>query len=361
MLKSFNADVKTVGIKYAGSKKKIIPNLISEIQKYDVKTVLDAFSGSTRVSQALALCGYNVICNDVSCWSEVFGKAFLYPRNQKDAEDLIAHLNAVKPIDGWFTEKYGGEISDQKKVWQKKNTRKLDAIRDEIDKLDLSDVQKSIALTALIFALDKVDSTLGHFTSYLRDWSARSHNDLRLLTPRYQGQEGEHLVTQKDILKDRFGKVDLAYFDPPYGSNNEKMPPSRVRYASYYHLWTTIIKNDRPDIFGAASRRTDTSDKVAITPFEEFKKGDDGKFIALKSIDSALDRIDASYIILSYSSGGRATASELADVIASKGKVLDTVLIDYKKHIMTSMKWTNEWVNESKEPHKEFLFVLQKE
>ena len=44
--------------------------------------------------------------------------------------------------------------------------------------------------------------------------------------------------------------VDLAYYDPPYGSNNDKMPPSRVRYASYYHVWTTIIQNDRPELFG---------------------------------------------------------------------------------------------------------------
>ena len=37
--------------------------------------------------------------------------------------------------------------------------------------------------------------------------------------------------------------IKIAYFDPPYGSNNEKMPPSRVRYASYYHIRTTICLN----------------------------------------------------------------------------------------------------------------------
>ena len=44
-------------------------------------------------------------------------------------------------------------------------------------------------------------------------------------------------------------KNDFVYFDPPYGSNNDKMPPSRVRYASYYHIWTSIIKHDKPKIF----------------------------------------------------------------------------------------------------------------
>jgi len=62
--------------------------------------------------------------------------------------------------------------------------------------------------------------------------------------------------------------VDLAYFDPPYGSNNEKDAPSRVRYASYYHVWTTICLNDSPSL-RKASRRKDTSDPVAATPLDD--------------------------------------------------------------------------------------------
>ncbi|MDR3244205.1 MAG: DNA adenine methylase, partial [Elusimicrobiota bacterium] len=50
---------KTEGIKYTGSKLKIIPyiiNILGEIK--NIKTVLDGFSGTTRVSQALAQLGY---------------------------------------------------------------------------------------------------------------------------------------------------------------------------------------------------------------------------------------------------------------------------------------------------------------
>ena len=42
-------------------------------------------------------------------------------------------------------------------------------------------------------------------------------------------------VIRADVFDVARRNVDLAYYDPPYGSNNEKMPPSRVRYASYYH------------------------------------------------------------------------------------------------------------------------------
>ena len=64
--------------------------------------------------------------------------------------------------------------------------------------------------------------------------------------------------------------------------------------------------------------------------------------------------------VLSYSSGGRATAAELNDVIAANGNVLEIEQIDYKKNVMAGMTWTNDWVRESDEPHREFLFLIEK-
>jgi hypothetical protein len=87
----------------------------------------------------------------------------------KTYQPLIDHLNGLPPADGWFTEHYGG--TGLKKPWQKKNTRRLDAIREEIDRLQLDEVTKAVAITSLILALDRVDNTLGHFASYLNEWS----------------------------------------------------------------------------------------------------------------------------------------------------------------------------------------------
>ena len=98
--------------------------------------------------------------------------------------------------------------------------------------------------------------------------------------------------------------VDLTYFDPPYGSNNEKMPPSRVRYASYYHVWTSVICADKPALFGKANRRRDTSDTVAASVFEAFRRNDEGRFIAVEAIENLIAATRARWIILSYSSGG---------------------------------------------------------
>ncbi|MDD2709500.1 MAG: DNA adenine methylase [Verrucomicrobiae bacterium] len=360
----------TEGVKYAGSKLKLLPYILQLASKVGAHTVLDGFSGTTRVAQALAKRGCRVIANDIAVWSEVFGACYLLNKKRpQDYRELIRHLNAVPPVDGWFTEHYGGLPNDGtavqpdglKKPWQVHNTRKLDAIRGEIDRLGLSPVDRAVALSSLMLALDGVDSTLGHFAAYLQDWSPRSYKELVLRVPQVFVAEENHEVRRGDIF-DLAGAVssDLAYFDPPYGSNNEKMPPSRVRYASYYHLWTTICLNDKPSLFGKAKRRTDTSDKIGGSVFEEFRRNDSGGFIAVEAMDRLIRKTNARWIILSYSSGGRATAEELGRVLSANGSVLETIEIDHKRNVMANMKWTNEWLRDTEEPNREFLFLMEK-
>lgn len=288
----------TEGVKYAGSKLKLIPHILSLAAKTGAKTILDGFSGTTRVSQAFAKSGYTVVANDTAVWSEVFGTCYLLNRQERQHyRNLIDHLNNVPPQDGWFTEYYGGPEGDRgslalsekggiKKPWQRHNTRKLDGIREEIDRLSLSPVERAVSLTSVILAMDRVDSTLGHFASYLREWSPRSYADAVLEVPRVFSNERNHRVIRGDIFHAASENVDLAYYDPPYGSNNEKMPPSRVRYAAYYHLWTTITLNDRPQLFGKSHRRADSSDKVSSSIFEDFRRNPaTGRFVAVEAVE----------------------------------------------------------------------------
>jgi adenine-specific DNA-methyltransferase len=361
---------RTEGIKYAGSKLKLLPYILQLAGKVKAESVFDGFSGSTRVSQAFSQMGYVVIANDVSAWSRVFGTCYLlnpYPKNHYT--ELINHLNNLPEKDGWFTEHYGGDSRNSssaqadgfKKPWQTHNTRKLDAIRETIENLSLDEYEKAVALTSLILAMDAVDSTLGHFASYLNEWSPRSFNRLQLKVPQLLNNRQANEVHQGNIF-DVLPKVeaDLAYYDPPYGSNNEKMPPSRVRYSAYYHLWTSIVLFDKPELFGKVKRRTDTSDKISQSVFEEFRKNESGKFIAVEAIERLLRQTNAKYIILSYSSDGRATAQELDEAINRSGRLLEAVEVNYKRNVMGRMRWTNDWVREAEDNNKELLFLIEK-
>lgn len=348
----------TEGIKYTGSKRKIIPYILEICSELDVYSALDAFAGTTRVSQAFAQSGYDTTCNDLSEWSKVFGNCYLLSNKSDDFYQLyIDELNSLQGYNGWFTEIYGN--SEFKQPFQKHNLRKLDAIRNKIDEYDLEYEDKCVLLTSLILAMDKVDNTLGHYSAYLKEWSPRSYNVMKLQLPKRFPLISQNKVVQGDVFDVIKEYYDLTYFDPPYGSNNEKMPSSRVRYESYYHIWKSVILNDKPEVFGKANRRADSRDKISGSVFEEFRKNDDGNFIALEAIERLIKETNSHYIMLSYGSGGKATKDELFSIISSNGNLKMIKEIDYKKNVMSNMRSTNEYIN-SDGQYKEYLFLLEK-
>lgn len=365
--------MQTQGIKYTGSKREIIPTLLKLVASLNVSTIFDGFSGTTRVSQALKNAGYTVYANDIAVWSKIFGQCYLL--NKKAASyyfPLIDHLNKIPGKLGWFSEQYGGEVNGgsavdkngRKRMWQLHNTMKLDAIREEIDKIASDEIEKSVLLTSLIIAMDKVDSSVGHHVSYLKEWAPRAYNLMKMEIPRLIINDKDHKVFNDDIfnLLDQV-EVDLAYYDPPYGSSNELMPPSRVRYASYYHIWKTVCLNDKPKVVGVANRREDVSDVIAGSVFEEFRKNEDGRYIVTDALKKLIEKTKAKYIVLSYNNNGRATFGAILEILRELNMPCSIFEMDYKKNVMATMTWTNEWLNGGNGhtlQNKEFLFLIQK-
>lgn len=351
---------ETEGIKYTGSKLRILPYIVDMVRRLNVESALDAFSGTTRVAQLFAQIGYNTTANDISVWSQVFATCYLLSK-QADSYYLpyLDELNSLPGYKGWFSEHYGGEDEDGKMPFQLKNTMRLDAIRDRIEEYNLPWEDKCVLLTSLILAMDAVDNTLGHYAAYLSGWSPRSYNDICLKLPKRPVITTNNKVIRGDVFDAVHDYHDLVYLDPPYGSNNEKMPPSRVRYAAYYHIWKTIILNDKPAVFGKANRREDTRDAACPSVFEDFKKNDEGNSIAMQAIKELIEQTNSHYILLSYGSGGRVTKEELYDILNSNGKVIAAQEINYKKNVMSNMRWTNEWIN-SNGRYNEYLFLMEK-
>lgn len=351
----------TESVRYLGSKAKLLPRILELAAKTGAKSVFDGFAGSTRVGQAFAKKGYRVASCDVSEYSRVLGTCYLL--NEKSKEEyrgLIEHLNGVPPKEGWFSEHYGSD-GCSKKPWQKHNAMKLEAVREEIARLKLDNISECVALSSLMLALDSVDSTMGHFSSYLKEWSPRSFKSMKLKIPSVWKNESKNEAIKGDVFDSlKSINADLAYYDPPYGSCNEKAPQSRVRYSSYYHVWNTICLNDRPELFGAAARRKDSSDLESPSVFESFRKSESGRFEAAEAIERLLRETPCPWIILSYSAGGRASWSELVEAARACGELVEAVEISHRKNAMAGMKWTNEWASESQEPHKEFLFLIKK-
>lgn len=365
--------METQGIKYTGSKRKILPILLELVRSLNIRTVLDGFSGTTRVAQAFKKRKYTVYANDVAAWSKIFGECYLL--NKKPAsyyQSMIDYLNKIPGKHGWFSEYYGGrsnsgsavEKDGKKRMWQLHNTKKLDAIREEIDNITKNKIERSVLLTSLILAMDKVDSSVGHQVSYLKNWASRAYNTMKMEVPYLIIDNNKHKVYQKDIF-DLVGdiEVDLAYYDPPYGSSNELMPPSRVRYASYYHIWKSICLNDKPKLVGVANRREDVGDVVSGSVFEEYKKNSEGQYVVIEAIEKLIENTNAKYIVLSYNNNGRVTFGAILDVLKKLRMKCSILEMDYKKNVMATMSWTNEWLNNTNgkdNRNKEYLFLIQR-
>ena len=80
----------------------------------------------------------------------------------------------------------------------------------------------------------------------------------------------------------------------------------------------------------------------------------------MEAIERLLQQTRAKHIILSYSSGGRATAKELHETITKTGNLIEVIDVDYKRNVMSGMRWTNEWAREVEGTNKEFLFLIEK-
>ena len=146
-------DIKTEGINYMGSKKKLIPDILEIIKQTNSKYILDGFSGTTRVSQALLQSGYKVWCNDITYYSEIFGNCYLKSMDDIDGYiKTLNYMNNLKPINGWFTKNYGGlpnrGVSIQKdglkRPFQIHNMRKTDAIINYINLYCVSKVDRAV-------------------------------------------------------------------------------------------------------------------------------------------------------------------------------------------------------------------------
>lgn len=354
------------GIRYAGSKAKLLPQIVNAVNDLEVITVIDAFSGSGRVSQALKQAGYIVTANDLSIWSKVINTTFLLANKPHSYyQGMIDHLNNLEGIYGWFSETYGGlsrskeslGLDGKKKPWQLHNTQKLDAIRLEIDKITSNEIDKFVLLTSLILALDKVDNTLGHHVSYIRTWSKRSYAKLKLTVPQYIIDDKPHKVYQTDALDLlHSSNADLIYIDPPYGSNNDDTPTSRVRYASYYHLWKTVILNDQPEVFGEANRRIDSLDALNYNMFEDYKQSNN-RYNAEIALDTVLNAAVCKYIILSYSNNGRIPYKCLLSLV--EDRLLKELSINHKNHGMTNMLKNSKYTNTQRLDNAELLFILK--
>lgn len=341
--------METFGVKYIGSKREINKYILEKIKELKIKTALDVFTGTTRVAQAFKKVGIMTDTSDLSWASECYANCFIHSGDKSHLQKHIDYMNKLSGKNGWLTENYSGNLYNKNgRCFQEKNTKKADEARDYVKSLDIDQWEKDVLITSIIFALDKVDNTVGVQQAYLKDWCKRSYNDILFTLPEsINGPIGKHFVG--NCLDINYGKYDLAYLDPPYSSHS---------YATYYHIWDSVAKWDKPKTNLKSNRRIDRVSKNCEYS-TDFESDWNKKNKALNAFLTLIDRLDCKYIVISYSNESIVPIDVLVEEVENRGKC-DISEVDYKRNIMSQIGNAEKNNPESNQRNKEYLILLEK-
>jgi len=348
----FNAHL-THGIKYIGSKRKLLPYIGNFIQPLKIKTALDVFAGTTRVAQYLRQNGIQTDTSDLSWATTAYAHTYVHNQDNTHLQPYIDHMNSLQGSPGWISENYSGGVpqTDARgfgRCFQLKNTIKADAARDYVETLSLAAWEKHTLITAIIVALDGVDNTVGVQQAYLKEWCTRSYNDIVFNLPaKITGPTGIHY--EGSCLDVPYREVDLAYLDPPYSPH---------AYSTYYHIWDSITRWDKPETALKARRRIDR-----VKANEEFNDSMDSPWnnrkLALGAFEQVLKILPAKYLLISYSNESIVDQADLVETCNKYGEV-DVTEIDYARNIMSQIGNAAKNDPLKKQKNKELLILITK-
>jgi adenine-specific DNA-methyltransferase len=291
-------------IKYIGSKRLLLRAITGIVQSLPgVASVLDPFSGTARVGHALKRLGYRVVANDHNAYAATLARCYVEADRQDvlpDAERLVAEFNGLPGRPGWFTETY----SLRSRFFQPHNAARIDAIRDAIAAKGLPSDLEAVMLVSLMEAADRVDSTTGVQMAYLKSWASRAANELALRVPDVlpRATAGKGRALEGDAAEAaRAVPADLVYLDPPYNQH---------KYLGNYHIWESLVRWDKPEVYGTACKRTDCRTRRS-------------EFNSRRTFAAAFARllaaIDSRWIVLSFNDEGFLEREAAEALLAARG------------------------------------------
>lgn len=299
--------------RYLGSKAKLIDfihRVVNENCK-DIKTVLDLFGGTGVVGYSFNK-ECSILINDILTTNlVVYDTFFSYEKiNLDKIEIIINNYNSIDvDEDNYFSINFADTYLSEK------NMKKVGYIRDDIDKLytdkKINKREKSILICSLIYSIDKIANTVGHYDAYRKNGNLNQilhmqvpHLDMDIYNKNNQifNEDSNQLV--KEV------RADLVYIDPPYNSR---------QYCDAYHFLENVTLNKKPEVFGVA-RKMDRSTLKS-------------KYCTSKAANefvNLIENINSKYILVSYNNTGekgnarsnaKITDTQILEILQRKGQV----------------------------------------
>ncbi len=325
--------------RYIGNKQKLLDWIFTIVQKEcpDSKTFTDIFAGTAIVSSVAIKHYKNVIINDFLHSNNIIYSAF-FDNKQYDAdklEGIINEYNSLNPDgleDNYFSDNFGG------KYFSHNSSKIIGFIREDIQKnrKNLTPKEYAILLASLIYSLDRIANTVGHYDAYFKKTSIEDKFLVKLIQPLDVKADVQIFKEDANELAKKI-TTDIVYIDPPYNSR---------QYSRFYHVLETLTKWDKPKLHGVALKPEPENMSVYC------------KVQAKEKLYELVRDIDAKYFVVSYnntytsksnSSKNKITLEEIEEILNSIG---ETKVFE-KEHQQFNTGKT-EFSN-----HREFLFVTK--
>ena len=297
--------------RYLGNKYRLLPFIkaVVENECNNVDIIADIFAGTGAVASAFD--DKQLITNDIMYSNYVCNYAWFSADDfQKDKiEKIIDEYNAATiDEDNYMTENFADTY------FSKEDCAKIGFIREDIErKYDSGEInfrEKSILLTSLQYAMDKIAKTCGHYDAYRKGGGFDTHLELYLpLVSVYNNENNTCYNTDSnELVKEIY--ADLVYIDPPYNSR---------QYCDAYHLLENVARWEKPEVFGVARKmdRTNLKSKYCTRS-------------AAKAFEDLVNNLNCRYILFSYNnmatkgndrSNAKITDEDIYRILKNKGEV----------------------------------------
>lgn len=324
--------------RYTGSKYKLL-DWIEELvlENCEGETFFDVFAGTGVVSAHMSKHYKRIIMNDFLYSNEIIYKAFFGSGEYDEAvikkyREQFQKINPNRLKDNYFSKNFGG------KYFSDNDAKLIGKIREEIKvlKRSLSDREYCILLASLVYSMDKVANTVGHYDAYRKINNIEDRFVYELIRPEKPSEK--FTIYRKDANKlVRKVKADIAFIDPPYNSR---------QYSRFYHVLENVVQWKKPKLEGTAL-------KPQAENMSEYCRSSAPEVFA-----DLIKHIDVKYIVVTYnntynskssSSKNKITLEEIKDILSSRGQT--TI---YKKKHQCFNAGKTEF-----DDHKEFVFITK--
>ena len=330
---------------YIGSKNKLstfIKDTVYSVVGADLSDMVfcDIFAGTGIIGRVFKLEAKQIISNDFEYYSYVLIRNYIGNHNPiPDKELLIKKLNNLKPVEGFIYKNYclGGGTGRQ--YFSDKNGKKIDAIRQQIEKWKINNAIDEntfyFLLASLLESSDKIANTASVYGAYLKHLKKTAQKSLILEPADFETNGNENIVYQEDsneLIKNIKG--DILYLDPPYNSR---------QYGANYHMLNTIAKYD-------------TFIPRGKTGLRNYKRSAYcSKSSVRESFEELIKNARFRYIFLSYNNEGLMSDDIVKSVMEKYGKY-DLRTTGYQRFKADTDKNRNHKADKT----EEYLHILEK-